>query len=288
MKVFHGDLNLGVKGEGFSVLFSRVDGGIVSLRYHGKEWITKPPMPTYWRATTDNDRGNQFSVRNAMWFSANQFWQYQNTQIEVKESPDKVTVTYSYGLPVVPKTETEVIYEVTADGKIAVTAHYYGQKGLPQLPLFGMRFRFLSNVNSYTYSGYGPQENYIDRANGARLGIFDGTPEGNLSQYLVPQECGNRTGVRWLKVSDKEGQALKFTAVESPFEMNVLPYTAEELEIALHREELPVPPHYTIVSILGAQRGVGGDDSWGAPVHPEFEISGEKDIEVTFVIEPGC
>ncbi len=288
MKVIHGDVNLGVKGEGFSVLFSRVDGGIVSLRYHGKEWITKPPMPTYWRATTDNDRGNQFSVRNAMWFSANQFWQYQNTQIEVKESPHKVTVTYSYGLPVVPKTETEVIYEVTADGKIAVTAHYYGQKGLPQLPLFGMRFRFLSNVNSYTYYGYGPQENYIDRANGARLGIFDGTPEGNLSQYLVPQECGNRTGVRWLKVSDKEGQALKFTAVESPFEMNVLPYTAEELEIALHREELPVPPHYTIVSILGAQRGVGGDDSWGAPVHPEFEISGEKDIEVTFVIEPGC
>ena len=69
--------------------------------------------------------------------------------------------------------------------------------------------------------------------------------------------------------------------------MNVLPYTAQELECALHREELSMPPRYTIVSILGAQRGVGGDDSWGAPVHEEFEISGEKDVWVEFVME-GC
>ena len=66
--------------------------------------------------------------------------------------------------------------------------------------------------------------------------------------------------------------------------MNVLPFTAEELEQAMHEEELPTPPHYTVVSILGAQRGVGGDDSWGAPVHPEYGISGENDQEVEFII----
>lgn len=91
--------------------------------------------------------------------------------------------------------------------------------------------------------------------------------------------------MRWLKVSDSQGRGLKFTATDKPFNMNVLPYTAQELESALHREELPVPPHYTIVSILGAVRGVGGDDSWGAPVHEEYEISGEKDAAVEFVIE---
>ncbi len=67
--------------------------------------------------------------------------------------------------------------------------------------------------------------------------------------------------------------------------MNVLPYTAQELETAMHMEELSVPPHYTVVSILGAQRGVGGDDSWGAPVHSEYCISAEEDIQVEFVIQ---
>ena len=86
-------------------------------------------------------------------------------------------------------------------------------------------------------------------------------------------------------MADRQGFGLKFTAAEKPFYMNVLPYTAEELENALHREELPVPPHDTVVSILGAQRGVGGDDSWGAPVHEEYEISGEKDIDFGFVIQ---
>ena len=284
-KVIHGDVNLGVKGENFSVLFSRQEGGMVSLRYDGKEWITKPPMPTYWRATTDNDRGNGFSVGSAMWYGANQFHRYKNSQMEVEEKEDRVKVTYTYGVLVVPETETKVVYEVTADGKIQVKVHYAGRKGLPGLPLFGMRFRFLSDADTFTYYGYGPEENYRDRAEGARLGIFEGTPMGNLSPYLVPQECGGRTGVRWLKVWDREGHGLRFTSADKPFDMNVLPYTAEELEQALHREELPVPPHYTIVSILGAQRGVGGDDSWGAPVHEEYEISGEKDIDFGFIIQ---
>ncbi len=286
MKVIHGDINLGVKGDNFSVLFSRADGGIVSLRYGGKEWIAgKPPMPTYWRATTDNDRGNGFNVASAQWLAADQLWRYNNTQIQVDEAADKVTVTFTYGIPVVPATETKVVYEVTADGKIKVNAHYFGKPGLPGLPLFGMRFRFRSDVNAFTYYGRGPEENYPDRASGARLGIFAGTPQGNVSHYLKPQECGGRTQVRWLKVADGEGRGLKFTATGEPFCMNVLPYTAEELESALHREELSTPPRYTIVSILGAQRGVGGDDSWGAPVHEEYEISGEKDAWVEFVIQ---
>lgn len=284
-QIVHGDVNLGVKGPGFSVLFSRVDGGIVSLRYDGKEWITRPPMPTYWRATTDNDRGNGFSLTSSMWLAADQFWKYDKTQVEIEEEPEKVTVTYTYEVPVVPATKTEVAYIVTPDGKISVKAHFYGQKGLPELPLFGMRWKMLSAVDKFTYYGYGPEENYIDRACGARLGIFGGTPQGNLSRYLKPQECGGRIGVRWLEVSDSEGKGLRFMAAAEPFSINVLPYTAEELENAMHQEELPVPPHYTVVSILGAQRGVGGNDSWGAPVHPEYCLSAENDLEVAFVIE---
>ena len=139
-------------------------------------------------------------------------------------------------------------------------------------------------AKKFTWYGRGPEENYCDRNEGARLGIFEDTPDNNLSRYLVPQECGNRTGVRWLKVSDMEGHSISFCSAGQAFDASVLPYTAEELEAATHREELPVP-RYTVVNILGAMRGIGGDDSWGAPVHREYCISGEEELVTEFSIE---
>lgn len=285
MSVIHGDVNLGVKAPGFSVLFSRADGGIVSLRYDEHEWITRPPMPTYWRAATDNDRGNGFARESCMWLAADQFWQYENSQVEVREEPEKVTVTFTYGIPGASQAKTAVTYVVTPDGTIRVRAHFFGQKGLPKLPLFGMRWKLSSQADRFVYYGRGPEENYADRACGARMGIFEGTPLGNLSHYLKPQECGGRTDVRWLEVSDGQGRGLRFIADGKPLAVNVLPYTAEELENAMHEEELAVPPRYTVVSILGATRGVGGDDSWGAVVHPEYEISAEEDQEVAYLVQ---
>lgn len=284
LTVIHGDVNIGVRGKDFFVLFSKTEGGIAALRTRGHEWITRAPMPTFWRAATDNDRGNQFAVKSAVWMGADCYRGYQNSDMEVTEEADRIVITYTYRLPVVPETTTKVTYVVTPDGKIAVTAHYYGQKGLPELPLFGMRFRFLESVNAFTWYGQGPEETYADRNNGARLGIYQGTPMGSLSHYLKPQECGNHTGTRWLEVKDRDGNRLKFTALDRPFEMSVLPYSAEELDQAQHMEELPCP-HYTVVNILAHQRGVGGDDSWGAPVYPEYCISGEEDIEFGFVME---
>ena len=284
LRVIHGDGNLGVEGDGFSVLFSRPEGSIVSLRYDGREWIAVPPAPTYWRATTDNDKGNGFGLESCAWLAADQFRGYRSSQMTVTEEEDAVTVSFVYEVPVVPAARTEVSYTVTSDGRIHVSAQYFGKMGLPQLPLFGMRLRLYPWANRFTYYGRGPEENYCDRACGARLGIFSGTPEGNLSRYLVPQECGGRTDVRWLTVSDADGNGLQFACCDKPFAINVLPFTAEELENAAHREELPWPPRYTVVSILGAHRGVGGDDSWGAPVHPEYCVSGETNQKVEFVI----
>ena len=240
-------------------------------------------MPVYWRAVTDNDRGNQFGIDSAVWMGAGMFQRFCKKEFEISEEKDRITFIYNYELTTVPKTRTQVTYTVTADGKIRVKAHYFGKQGLPELPLFGMRFRFMDDADAFEWYGKGPDENYCDRGDGARLGIYRCTPQENLSRYLVPQECGNRAGVRWLEVKRRDGNGIRFTADGEPFEMSVLPYTAEEMESALHIEELP-PVRYTVVNILGKQRGVGGDDSWGAPVYPEYCVSGEEDIEFEFVI----
>ncbi len=284
LTVIYGDVNIGVTGEGFRVLFSRQDGSIVSIVYDGKEWVGRPIMPVYWRATTDNDKGNKFSVDSSVWYGAGRFPRYDNKNCLVEEKEGLIKVSYTYELTTIPKAVTQVTYEVTGDGSIKVNAVYHGEKGLPELPAFGMRLITPEAVKKFTWYGRGPEENYSDRREGARLGIYKDTPDNNLSRYLVPQECGNRTGVRWLKVSDMEGHSIGFRAVNQPFDASVLPFTAEELESATHREDLPAV-RYTVVNILGAMRGVGGDDSWGAPVYPEYCISGEKELVTEFIIE---
>lgn len=284
LNVIYGDVNIGVKGEGFRVLFSRQEGSIVSLVYDGKEWIGKPLMPVYWRATTDNDKGNKFSVAGSVWYGAGRFPHYSNENCAVEEGDGFIKVTYTYELSTIPRAVTEVSYEVDGSGKIKVKAIFHGQKGLPQLPAFGMRLITPDGAKSFTWYGKGPEENYCDRNDGARLGIYKDSPESNLSRYLVPQECGNRTGVRWLKLTDAKGHSIGFRSAGRAFDASVLPYTAEELESASHREELPAP-RYTAVNILGAMRGVGGDDSWGAPVYPEYCVSGEETLVTEFVID---
>lgn len=281
LKVVHGDVNIGVHGKDFKVIFSKQEGGIVSLRYSGKEFITRTPKTYYWRATTDNDRGNKHEFKCAGWLSASICQKYVDFSME--EQVDKVILHYTYELPTIPTTNVKINYEVTSDNSIKVNIAYNGVEGLPMLPVLGMNFRFLSEFNSFSWYGMGPEENYIDRAEGAKLGIYSSTPLENLSKYLVPQECGNRIGTRWLTVKNEKCEGIKFSYEKSPFEFSVLPYNYMELENALHIEDLP-PVNFTNINIIGKQMGVGGDDSWGAPVLPEFCIDSSKDLEYSFII----
>ncbi|WP_418222667.1 glycoside hydrolase family 2 TIM barrel-domain containing protein [Clostridium isatidis] len=281
LKIVHGDVNIGVCGKDFKVLFSKQEGGIVSLRYFNKEFITRVPKPYYFRATTDNDRGNKYDFRCAQWLAASVGQKY--VDFEMKEEKNRINFIYTYELPTNPTTNVNISYIVEENGVIKVRVKYKGKEGLPELPLLGMNFRLLSEFNSFIYYGMGPEENYIDRCEGAKLGVYSNTAMNNLTRYLVPQECGNRTQTRYLKVKNEKGEGLKFTYDKVPFEFSVLPYNYLELENALHIEELP-PVNYTNVNIIGKQMGVGGDDSWGAPVLDEFKIDSGKNLEFSFSI----
>lgn len=281
MKVVHGDVNIGVHGKDFKVIFSKQEGGIVSLRYAQKEFITRTPKTYYWRATTDNDRGNKHEFRCSQWLAATIGQKYVDFSME--ELEDKIILYYTYQLPTVPSTNVDVTYEIAEDGVIKVNVKYNGVEGLPELPVLGMNFKLLAEFNSFSWYGMGPEENYIDRGEGAKLGVYESTPIDNLSRYLVPQECGNRIETRWIIVKNNKNEGLKFTYDKAPFEFSVLPYNNMELENALHIEDLP-PINFTHVNIIGKQMGVGGDDSWGAPVLPEFCIDSSKDLEYSFII----
>ena len=204
--------------------------------------------------------------------------------VKVVEEESQATVVFEFELPTTPKAYSTITYTMSGDGAVHVHLLYKGTEGLPSIPAFGMDFQLKERYHNFEYYGYGPEENYIDRMEGARLGVFEGTAKENVSHYLVPQECGNRVGTRWLKVTNDNGTGLRFTCEGVPFESSVLPYSAYELEHASHQEELP-NVHHTWVRILAKQMGVGGDDTWGAPVHEEYLIPSNENLEIAFSIQ---
>ncbi len=271
---------VGVHGKDFSMLFDKREGGLVSLVYDGVEYVVRAPKVSFWRAPTDNDNGASTPVKSAVWNLCSRYASHLPWKFTAEEKEDSYILTFVFSTPYF---EYKVIYTAFFDGSLKVRAEYPGAENMPILPVFALDMRLKKQYRNFTYYGMGPDENYSDRANGARLGVFESTAADNLSGYLNPQECGNRTGVRYLKVHNGKGKGLSFTKTDTPFEASVLPYSAYELEHALHLHELPASA-YTWVRIAAKQMGVGGDDSWGAPVRSEYLIPSDKPLTLEFVI----
>lgn len=232
---------------------------------------------------TDNDTGASEPYNLAQWYTAGKFARYKT--VSWLEQEDALKITFTYQAACVPSFEFTVIYTAYFDGKLGVCVSYPGVSEMPDMPILALDFKMKKQLCNFQYYGMGPDENYIDRCKGARLGLWKSTAAENLSSYLNPQECGNRTGVRSLAVSDDTQHGLTFEKQAVPFEMSVLPYSAYEMENAMHMDELP-DIRYTWVRITAKQMGVGGDDSWGAPVHDEYRIHADKPMKLEFVIKP--
>ena len=282
-EIVYSSFCVGVHGEDFSIMFDRREGGVTSLVYNGVEFITRAPKISFFRANTDNDTGAGYPYENAQWSIAGRSAKLLGDKTDTKALSDNLEMTFYFLSPTIPAFEYKVIYNAYFDGRLGVRAEYPGCEGLSDIPVFAMDLRMKAQYDRFTYYGLGPDENYIDRNSGARLGVFSSTAADNFTMYLNPQECGNRTGVRYVKVHDNSCKGLRFSAAAEPVEMSVLPYSAYELENALHRNELPTPT-YTWVRIAAKQMGVGGDDSWGAPVHKEYKLPSEEPITLSFII----
>lgn len=311
LHIVYGDATIGVHGNTgeheFHYIFSYARGGMESLSVDGKEWLYRSPRPAFWRATTDNDRGNGFPLRSGMWLAADQFigciggkvfvdgeeiplpCAPANNQFQGDETASSIQIVFIFETITVPKTTVEISYQVDAQGNIETAVHYHGQLGLPELPVLGLRMIMPTCAERYVYEGLSG-ETYPDRKAGGIAGVYEvsGLP---VTPYLVPQDCGMHMDTKWVEVyrsteldntkKEKKETALRFELDGLAF--SCLPYTASELENATHIEELP-PARRTVLCVCGAVRGVGGIDSWGADVMPDYHISGEKDISFSFRI----
>ncbi len=282
-EIADGAYNIGVRGMHFEALFDKGGKGLVSYVYAGRELIKAIPKPNFWRAPTDNDCGNQMPFRYAQWKTASLYQQTKEPVI-TKNDTD-VTIQYCYVLPTTPASECFVTYKVTGDGNINTTLEYQAPDGVTDIPEFGMLFKFDADLENVTWYGLGPAETYCDREKGGKLGIYHKKVTENVAAYLVPQECGNHTGVRKVSITDNKGRGVCFAGKD--LSVNVLPYTPHELESAMHVYELP-PVYYTVARIALKQMGVSGDDSWGSRTHSEYLLDATHKLTLSFDFKGIC
>ena len=295
VEVIRSTHNIGVRGTHFEVLFSVLNGGLVSYKYAGKEMIEAIPKPNFWRAPTDNDCGNLMGMRYGQWKIASMYLSHKDfrkgpygpgnvPEVEVNEKT--VKVTYTYLMPTTPTSECKLSYEVFGDGRVKTTLTYDPVKELGDMPEFGVIFKFNADYDRVEWYGLGETETYSDRKKGAKLGIYANKVADNMARYMVPQECGAKEEVRWAKITDRKGRGMLFEMDEhnGPMMFSALPYTPHEMENAMHPYELP-EVHYTVVRAAKGQMGIGGDDSWGARTHEEYLLKTDKKMEFSFVFK---
>lgn len=284
MRIAEGDGCIGVYGRDFSMMFDLRTGGICSLVYSGSEYVSRMPRISFWRAKTDNDCGAGYPFEAAQWAIAGEYARYCGDLFRQERGENRIKLFFTYETPSQPSFSYVISYEACGDGSLRIQAEYPGVSGLPDMPAFALDWQMRKELQHFSYYGMGPEENYCDRAEGARLGKFTSTVWDNFSGYLNPQECGNRMGVRYAELWDEEGRGIRLSCEREPFEMSILPYSVTDLEHANCREELG-PQRSTWVRVAAAQMGVGGDDSWGAPVHDEYRLPAEQPRTLAFVIK---
>ena len=287
-QLVHGIHNTGVHGARFHVQFSRLYGGLTSYRYGGgadggRELLGGMVRPNFWHAPTSNERGWGAPREDGQWLLASRFGRMvpdSGDPVVTVGDDGSVTAVYRYPLPVTPATVCEVAYRVDGSGRVEVTQTMELVEGLPELPEFGTTLITSADFDRWRWYGEGPEECYVDRRQGARLGVHEVAVAEALTPYLKPQESGSRTGVRWAEVTDAQGVGMRLESVGG-MEFSALPWTPDEIEAAPHPNELP-PSNRTVLRPALMRRGVGGDDSWGARTLPGYRLPRAGVLSFTF------
>ncbi|MEY4489524.1 MAG: hypothetical protein RIQ79_2032 [Verrucomicrobiota bacterium] len=269
-----------IAGRAFSAGFDASTGLLTSLKNNGDELLESPLRPDFWRAPTDNDRGNHLPVELAIWRMAHASWSARSVTAS-QSAPDRVIVV-AKGKISVTGSDYTLTWTVLGTGEVLVTASFEpGAQKLPELPRFGMQTTLRAGYERLVWYGKGPQETYRDRQD-ARVGVYKSTVREQFHSYIKPQETGNHEAVRWIALLDKNHCGL--LAVGAPLlSANALHASTDDLYCATQVENFypyQLPPRDTVTLNLDLfQRGLGGDNSWGAKPHDAFTI---KPVPLTY------
>ncbi len=267
-----------VSGDDFEVTFDKAAGVLASYEYRGVERLLSGPQPNFWRAPTDNDFGGRWQLKLAIWRHAGANRTLRDMTVE-KVNDRQVRIRTTWDLEAGGSTYT-TSYTVLGNGEIIVENHFVpGDTTLPRMPRFGMRMTMPKQFSNVEWFGRGPHESYWDRKAGAPMGRYQGTVAEQFHPYVRPQETGNKTDVRWMALTNDEGEGLLFVGMPV-LSMSALHFTIEDLDpgerkAQRHAGDL-VERDLVSLNVDFKQMGVGGINSWGPTALPKYSLEPDE------------
>lgn len=276
---------LTIKGSDFSVVFDKKQGAIVSYKYKNREIFADPLLPNFWRVPTDNDEGGGSNSYASRWREAgldnyiieNRGFRVKNQQ--AKEVAVNIVNELIFNTGAILQTTEYVVF---ADGKIDINNIFRVDEKLPPLARVGLVVSLPKNFDNIKWYGRGPFESYEDRKSAAFIGIWEGKVENQYFDYIMPQENGNKTDVRWVEIWS-ENNSVRFSG-RPHIHFNIQNYSDASLNESKKSRVLKRGDK-TYVHIDYKQIGLGGDDSWSPRVHKEYLLDGSEH-SFSFILAP--
>jgi len=294
------DKKLDVSGIDMKIVFDLVKGTMESFAFKGKELILKGPEPDFWRAPTDNDYGNMMDRRLVVWKKAGE--RSVVTKVDITQ-PDmgKVVVTFRFDIMGFKDEKIagySTVYTIFGSSDVLIRNSFARvNSSIPEIPRMGMQMQLPVEFSNLKWLGRGPHENYADRWTSAEVGLYESTVADQYIPYIRPQENGYKTDTRWITLTDDTGSGILVSG-NPVFCFAALHNIHDDFEspgkISEYRKDAKTANTHTInvkprdlinLNIDLGQMGVGGDDSWGAPIHPQYRLL-ENRYEYSFRIRP--
>lgn len=265
----------------------RKSTGLISYyAVNGAEYFKEYPEPNFWRAPTDNDFGNKMQLKSNVWRTAGKNTTLEN--IQLTEENGKQYVTAQLKLNDVSCDYT-IKYALSEDGALEILPSFKkGNNPVPEMPRFGMLFVLKNNFENLDYYGRGPLENYPDRNTSSFKGIYQSKVSDQYVPYTRPQENGYKTDVRWFTLSDNSGNGLSVKGLQ-PLGISTLNNYPADFDGGIAKKNIHssdvTPRKEVVVCVDLTQRGLGGDNSWGAFPHDQYRLT-QNEYHYGFVIKP--
>jgi len=288
VEIKNNDVNyLQLKGDEFTVEFDKHTGFMSSYSYKGTEFLAENGSltPNFWRAVTDNDMGANLQLNYKAWKQPD----FKLDSLTTNKGKQSVLVEAYYSIAAV-SAHLKLSYQVNAEGVISVVEKLTTDPNakVSDMFRFGMKMQIPAQFQHVEYYGRGPYENYIDRNNSSRLGIYSQTVDEQFYPYIRPQETGTKTDIRYWNMMNYAGKGMCITS-DAGFSASALNYTVESLcegdvKGQRHSAEIEKSPFVTLC-IDKVQMGLGCENSWGALPLPQYRVP-YKDYEFRFKLNP--
>jgi beta-galactosidase len=291
-KLMESASTLRIDGESFSIGFSREDGFLTDLSGHGRRYLLSGPRLNLWRAVIDNDGIKGWTGQEekplGRWLGAGlNEARYALVSIRHEAAEAGQTVVTEHEITT-PKCDVPIRhitkYRVAGDGVIEVTNEVVVPDAYPDLPRIGVVMTLPDAFEQLAWFGRGPHESYWDRKAGAPVACYRGSVRGQYVPYVMPQEHGNKTDVRWMEFSDGR-QTLRAAAVNDLLEMNATRYPAADLFAAFHTSDLRLRDFVTLTIDLH-QRGLG-TLSCGPDTLPNYQLPSGQVYRFSYLLMIG-